>query len=94
MLLASSVAHLFNCYSAIGQELCYCLDYGMIPVFGLTVTISYQHYLCSFKCFGFDYGNLGKFFRKAVKTFIVSFMLQVSIFGRYRFMAKYLLYFH
>ena len=56
--MVSACAHLFSCYSAVVQEVCYCLDYGIIPVYQLTAVISFDHYLCSFDCFGILTGKL------------------------------------
>ncbi|CAK8671176.1 unnamed protein product [Clavelina lepadiformis] len=58
VFLVSTLAHLFNCYSATAQEFCYCLDYGGISVFGLSSAICIHYYMCSYRCFGFETDHL------------------------------------
>ena len=56
MLFSSAAAHLLNCYSVSAQELCFCIDYGSIAVFGLTLAISFQYMTCPYHCFGVSIG--------------------------------------
>ena len=57
VFFCSAAAHLLNCYSVTAQELCFCLDYGSIAVFGLTLAVSFQYMTCPVQCVGFTEGT-------------------------------------